>query len=249
MAGWAEKAAMILLALLAGWWYLSEPQVRGLWAKQITPWFEEMTGQLPSQTYSDRDLAMDWAANADVYGVVPFDTIREWTSQGRTEHPLWASPKLRWLLAPLPATIGPSNTPISASASRSPLTTDEERGQRDWIYAHPQHGGSIMSFVFGDGGIPVRPMQRVVIVGDPTTAFVGTDVLFFWRFPDKTDMTSKDCSVRARFYAVNGQAVAFLPLGRYVEWWREPIVKEVRIDTSPRYPNARYRVVALPVAP
>lgn len=248
-ANWSEKGVMILLAVLAGWWYFASPQVTQLWAKQIVPWWGEMVGSLPAQTYSERDLASDWAAIAGVYGIVPEDIIRQWTKQGRTEHPLWASPKLRWLLAPLPATIGPANTPITSAVSRSPLTTNDEREQRDWIYAHPEHQASSLNFFFGEGGLPVRQMQRLAIVGEPAAAFVNTDVLFFWRFPDMPDMTSKDCSVRARFYEVNGQAVAYLPMGRYVEWWREPLIKEVRFDTWPRYISARYRVVALPVAP
>ena len=249
LGNWAEKSVFILLVLLAGWWYFSAPQVNQLWTKQIAPWWGEMVGTLPVQKYSESDLAADWAAIASVYGIVPEDTIREWTKQGRTEHPLWASPKLRWLLAPLPATIGPANTPITSAVSRSPLTTGEERGQSEWIYAHPEHQASSLNFVFGEGGLPVRQMQRIVIVGEPAAAFVNTDVLFFWRYPSMPDMTSEDCSVRARFYEVNGQAVAYLPMGRYVEWWREALVKEVRFDTKPRYTSARFRVVALPVAP
>ena len=249
LANWAEKAAMILLSLLTGWWYFASPQVTNLWSGNMAPWWGEIAGTLPLQTYSERDLAADWAAIAIVYGIVPEDTIREWTIQGRTDHPLWGSPRLRWMMAPLPATIGPANTPIVSAISRSPLTTNEERGQRDWIYAHPQAQASNLNFYFGKRGVPVKPMLRLVIVGDPAAAFVNTDVLFYWRFTDGVHMTSKDCSVRARFYELNGQAVAYLPMGRYVEWWRESNIKEVRFDITPRSPNARFRVVALPVAP
>lgn len=246
LANMAEKMLFVLLAVAGGWWYFSSPEVRSVWSIHVWPWYEETLGLTDPQAYSPCDLATDWAALALVYGAADEAAAKEQIPAGCPPHPLDHAGVSR-LYGPLPAQFGPSNTPIIAGWSSTPHMTPEEREDRTWIAVHAPEKFSTLEFHYDHGGIRVAEMQRLVVIAEPADAFADTEIRFFWGHHFDQGLAPEARSIRARFYRHGSQAIAYLPLGRYVEWWRREAVQKVRIDTMPKSDGGRFRVVALPV--
>jgi len=212
-----ENTLFVILMAASASWTFSNEKVQHRWKRHIISWYRGGGPSGAYAKYSGADALAEFALAAAARGIKGIPP---------TEADLFISQSAVGKISPWVANL------------YRPLRPNEIPSSREgWVSIAPRENGADFSLAFPKPQ-NFETTPRLIVLGHPADAFVDTLAIISWSHPDDPKHLSGAGPAQTAYFERKGDiAMAMFPIGRLIEFSKDPTIAQLRVDLFHKSPG------------